>query len=338
MGAFIGCKQWVPRALSEGLLGGRLMPGISDRQSQQADSPVKEPPPPIPVEELKEGLVFEGKIMEHLRDIGFLVEVGATSLGLLRRRDCEGVPKRLLKCGQILSNLVVQRIEKSKRRFQLTLCGVDGSNVAEEAYEEVLSHIASWAGVNMTRPDEATASPAIAGKGGRGGRKKGGKGGRGNDRHAKDDANHHRDVSNTEDEVVRGSATKHRDRRRQNRYGKEKHDEKPGYEEPYSYWYGNDSRWNDSAGPQQTGNWYSNGGRDTVRSVAQKSAWSYEEWWTPGDSTWGSNGDWWSYMQPSAQASPSTSKHGGKGGKGGKRGGKRGMQTGKNGRGYQWQD
>lgn len=152
-GVFRECKELVPRALSEGLLGGRLKPPSSERQQQQPGTPREEPRPPVPVEELKEGSFMEGQIV-CLDEAGFIVEVGATSPGLLRRRCCKGAPKRLLECGQILSNLQVVRVDRENSRFSLALRGVDGPNVEEEAYSDVLSHIAGWAGVTL-QPKEA---------------------------------------------------------------------------------------------------------------------------------------------------------------------------------------
>lgn len=158
-GAFVGCHDLAGKALSEGLLGGRMMPAIGE-ESRSAEGPPKPatPPRPIPVEELKEDTIVEGRIVE-LRHVGFLVEVGATQPGLLRRRHCQGCPRRLLQEGQVLSNLVVLKVDKERRRFSLALRGIDGSHLQEEAYDAVLDRIAGWAGVtlsNVTREEART--------------------------------------------------------------------------------------------------------------------------------------------------------------------------------------
>jgi hypothetical protein len=133
-----------------------MMPS-GERSAEGQEKPAA-PPRPIPVEELKEGTIMEGKIVE-LRHIGFFVEVGATQTGLLRRRHCQGCPRRLLQQGQVLSNLVVLNVDKKRRRFGLALHGIDGSHLQEEAYDAVLERIAGWAGVAYSKPtaDEACA-------------------------------------------------------------------------------------------------------------------------------------------------------------------------------------
>lgn len=151
-GAFVGCNDLAGKALSEGLLGGHMLPKIGE-DSRSAEGPPKPaaPPRPVPVEELKEGAIMEGKIVE-LANIGFFVDVGATQPGLLRHRHCQNCPERLLQEGQVLSNLVVISVDKKRRRFALALHGIDGAHLQEEAYDIVLERIAGWAGVAIAQP------------------------------------------------------------------------------------------------------------------------------------------------------------------------------------------
>lgn len=174
-GVFESCRDMVPHALSEGLLAGRLLAAVGDlsrRHGQGEEDRPAEPPPPVPVEELQEGSTVEGKIL-RMADIGFFLDVGATAPGLLRRRSCSGVPRRLLQRGQVLSNLVVLRVDRAKRRFTLGLRSIDGWNhFEEEAYDVILHRIATWAGVDLPpatasasatgRPEDAETSPARA--------------------------------------------------------------------------------------------------------------------------------------------------------------------------------
>lgn len=142
------------RALSEGLLGGRLVPpGPSDgRQSGPQGSPRNNAPPPrIPVSDLRVGALMEGRIV-RVSPVGLLIDVGATAPGLLRRRDCDGVPRRLLRRGEALSNLRVISVESEKGRFSLSLSGIDGSNLQELVYIDVLQRIAGWATVELSQP------------------------------------------------------------------------------------------------------------------------------------------------------------------------------------------
>mmetsp|Transcript_8249 Transcript_8249/g.13752 ORF Transcript_8249/g.13752 Transcript_8249/m.13752 type:complete len:323 (+) Transcript_8249:2-970(+) len=175
-GVFASCRDMVPHALSEGLLGGRLLAAVGDlsrRHDRGADGRPAEPPPPVPVEELQEGAIVEGKIL-RMADIGFFMDIGATEPGLLRRRSCRGVPRRLLQRGQVLSNLVILRVDRTKRRFTLGLRSIDGWNhFEEEAYDVILHRIATWAGVdlsatvqegdNKSAPAPQTASASAAG-------------------------------------------------------------------------------------------------------------------------------------------------------------------------------
>lgn len=139
-------KSW-----SEGLMGGRLIPGIGQESGRSPEGTPKPaaPPKPIPVVELKEGAIMEGQIVE-VRHVGFFVEVGATKPGLLRRRHCQFCPQRLLQHGQTLSNLIVLSVDRKRNRFSLALHGIDGSHLHEEAYEQLLARIAGWAGVSSS--------------------------------------------------------------------------------------------------------------------------------------------------------------------------------------------
>lgn len=171
-GVLANCRmELVPRALSEGLLGGRLYTIAPERRGPRQPQGPEEPPPPpprIPAEDLKEGMVLEGRIV-RIAGIGLFVDVGATHPGLLRRRDCRGVPRQLLQQGEVISNLVVLRTDGKKKRFSLALrgIGVDGQNLEEEAYDEILRRIANWAGVvlpsmnttSLEEPPEAEKPP-----------------------------------------------------------------------------------------------------------------------------------------------------------------------------------
>uniref|UniRef100_A0A6T0XMT8 S1 motif domain-containing protein n=1 Tax=Alexandrium monilatum TaxID=311494 RepID=A0A6T0XMT8_9DINO len=159
-GIFATCRGVVPRALSEGLLGGRLCaqspPG---RQGSQPGGEERPPPKPrIPVNKLKQGMVMEGRIV-RTAPVGLFVDVGATRQGLLRWRDSRGVPRQLLRRDQVLSNMTVIHVWPKKRRFSLRIdgIGVDDENLEEEAYGEILRRIAGWAGVTLP-PEEKEAS------------------------------------------------------------------------------------------------------------------------------------------------------------------------------------
>lgn len=148
------CRDVAPRALSEGLLGGRLYAAIhrGERQRRPGDAGAPKPARTIPVEELKEGTIVEGKILRS-SDIGFFMDIGAEKPGLLRRHHCRGVPRRLLQRGEFLSNLVVLRVDKKRRRFTLGIGRIDGlAHLEEVAYAEVLQRIGGWAGVEVPPP------------------------------------------------------------------------------------------------------------------------------------------------------------------------------------------
>eukprot|EP00928_Gymnodinium_smaydae_P036218 TRINITY_DN2533_c0_g1_i2.p1 TRINITY_DN2533_c0_g1~~TRINITY_DN2533_c0_g1_i2.p1 ORF type:complete len:477 (+),score=74.15 TRINITY_DN2533_c0_g1_i2:67-1431(+) len=154
-GAFAG-RHVVPLAFSQGLLAGRLFAALPSNQERRQDSPREErPPPPRPVAKLCVGEKLEGKIVKKTRS-GLVLDVGATKCGLLRHERCEGVPSRLLRRGQALSNLVVLHVDAEKERFSLGVLGVDGSSIEHTWYPTVFQHIADWASVQL--PDEKLAS------------------------------------------------------------------------------------------------------------------------------------------------------------------------------------
>lgn len=147
-GELAGCRDIAPRALSEGLLGGRLC-AAQPRDQRQRESEPKEVPP-TPVEELEVGTLLEGRIVRIAR-IGFFIDVHATRLGLLTRRQCRLAPKQMLKKGEVFSNLVVLNVNRKKRQFTLGLRGIGqgGDEIEEEAYDAILRRIAAWAGVEL---------------------------------------------------------------------------------------------------------------------------------------------------------------------------------------------
>lgn len=185
-GALVGCRDIVPRALSEGLLGGRLR-AAQPHDQRQGESEPKEVLP-TPVQELEIGAMLEGKII-RVAGIGFFIDVHATRLGLLTRRQCRQAPKQMLKKGEILSNLVVLHVNKKKKQFTLGLEGIGhgGDDIAEVAYDAIYRRIAAWAGVKLPPPEDEDNALQTNGRrrgrqqsrqqGGRGGGR--GRGGRG---------------------------------------------------------------------------------------------------------------------------------------------------------------
>lgn len=164
-GVLATCRDMVPRALSEGLLGGRFF--ASTPQGRPGPPPGEERPPPkprIPVSKLKEGMALEGRIVRTVA-FGLFVDVGATRQGLLRWRDCRGVPRQLLRRDEVLSNLTVTHVWPKKRRFALSVAGVgaDDENLEEENYGEILRRIAGWAGVTLPVEGEGAAASAPEG-------------------------------------------------------------------------------------------------------------------------------------------------------------------------------
>lgn len=163
-GALVNARRLVPRVLSEGLLAGRLIMTAANvrRGGAEGDagSDQATPPPRFPAEDLERGLLLEGRII-RIANIGLYIDVGATLPGLLRRRDCSGVPRRLLRRGEVLSNLVVLQAA-SKRHFRVGLqtIGEDDQNFQDFAYMDCLRRICAWAGVPL--PADADGEPAAS--------------------------------------------------------------------------------------------------------------------------------------------------------------------------------
>lgn len=147
-GALENCRSIVPRALSEGLLGGRLARGRR-REAPEEDAPPK-PPPRVPAEKLEVGARLEGRIVRTCK-LGVFIDVGATRCGLLPRKSCRHLPRWMVQKGESLSSLIVLHVDRKKRQFTMTLQGVgeDGDEIEEVAYAEILHRIASWAGVEV---------------------------------------------------------------------------------------------------------------------------------------------------------------------------------------------
>ncbi|CAK0856853.1 unnamed protein product [Prorocentrum cordatum] len=106
-GELVHARRLVPRALSEGLLAGRLImmassmrrggaEGDADCVSRGSAEPAA-PPPRFPAEDLEQDMLLEGRIV-RIANIGLYIDVGATLLGLLR---CLLLPRRRLQraCG-----------------------------------------------------------------------------------------------------------------------------------------------------------------------------------------------------------------------------------------------
>mmetsp|Transcript_77000 Transcript_77000/g.214079 ORF Transcript_77000/g.214079 Transcript_77000/m.214079 type:complete len:495 (-) Transcript_77000:227-1711(-) len=140
-GTFVEAAKEMPqRAFSE-----------PPRRPMPAPGHADQPPPRIPVAKLQQGARLEGRI-SRVAGLGAFVDVGATALGLLRWRNCKEVPRRFLRKGEILSNLVVLSVDAERSRFALSLKRVGGFNVEEEPYAEVLERIAGWASVTLPAP------------------------------------------------------------------------------------------------------------------------------------------------------------------------------------------
>lgn len=148
-GALEGCRNIVPTALSEGLLGGRIVPPRR-RAPSEGEGEERQPPPRIPAEKVEPGMRMEGRIVRNCR-IGVFIDVGATRCGLLPFKACRYIPRWMLQKGESLSNLVVTHVNKKKRQFTMAIQGVgaDGEEVEEVKYSEILHRIADWAGVEV---------------------------------------------------------------------------------------------------------------------------------------------------------------------------------------------
>lgn len=160
-----------PQAFSEGLLAGRLQSYLEDgrRDARQAAPEQTKPPPPRTLEQLICGERVEGRIVRVAGRLGLLVDVAAEKLGLLRWRECRGAPRRMLRHGEVLTNLIILDVDASKDRFSLGLRGVSGERVEEESYVAALRHVAAWATVELPKKMlEAAKLMSTSGREGRG--------------------------------------------------------------------------------------------------------------------------------------------------------------------------
>lgn len=146
-GVFADCRQ-PPRALSEGLLGGRIFHTGPRPEGEEAPAKV----PPKPLAELVEGEALDGKVI-RTASAGLVLDVGATRPGFLPRRCLRNVPRRLLQKGSVLSGLEVQSVDLKKRRLTLRFrSAADDRRVEEDSYAALMSHVSDWADVSVWRP------------------------------------------------------------------------------------------------------------------------------------------------------------------------------------------
>jgi len=317
---------------------------------------------------------MEGKIVENVDAKGdlFMVEVGVSVPGQLRRRDCRGARKRMLRCGEILSNLVVQSVDKKNSQFWLTLRGVDGANVKEEAYADVLFHIADWAGVTVPSdrmPEVAASKAASSGKDGKAGRGKAAASGKGGGKASqtggkadqaggnasqagsqgakgkggKGSQNSGKGANDTKGaKGDKGGDAKHRDRRRQIRddYGEQRQQQQQmptarsqwGSQSRWDEWSSQDSWWHTEATPRQQSSWGSNWNGSGDAWGGGDTSWGGQAWWAQGKGS-----AWWPDHANSEQyrgtmASVSDRSWT----QGGKQSGKGGRYSGKGKKGHQW--
>jgi len=151
--ALKGSRRLEPKAFSETLMGGKMIPFLLDARRQwqsQADAP--KVAPPTPVDQLKVETLLEGKIV-RITNAGFLIDVHAAALGFLARRHVRLVPKTLLKKGSPLSNLKVINVNCAKQQFSLSVetIGQGSDEIQEVAYDAILRRIAAWAGVEVPK-------------------------------------------------------------------------------------------------------------------------------------------------------------------------------------------
>eukprot|EP00929_Paragymnodinium_shiwhaense_P013721 TRINITY_DN12156_c0_g1_i1.p2 TRINITY_DN12156_c0_g1~~TRINITY_DN12156_c0_g1_i1.p2 ORF type:complete len:396 (-),score=85.75 TRINITY_DN12156_c0_g1_i1:60-1247(-) len=152
-GAILEARDMQIKALSEGLLGGRL--GPSDAPSASStEAPQKRKP--VPFSTLEDGIGCEGKVLRRIA-AGLLLDVGASRPGLLRNAMLHGLPRKLLKKGEVIAGLEIESVDKKKRRFTLRwrpLRDEEGL-FGEVEHEDILDRIASWAQVDMNEEDDA---------------------------------------------------------------------------------------------------------------------------------------------------------------------------------------
>jgi len=168
-GALESCRDAAPRALSEGLLGGRLFPTAAAAPSSpggsSSASPAGPPPKPrrrVPLAELHRGAVLEGRIV-HRSGVGVFVDVGTVRHGLIAWHRCRGGPRRLLQPPEVIANLEVINVNSRKRQLSLRIAGIgaDDANLEEVDYAKILQRIAGWAGVVLP-PGRTAAATVVA--------------------------------------------------------------------------------------------------------------------------------------------------------------------------------
>lgn len=174
IGALAGCRDTAPRALSEGLLGGRLFPTPAVAPSSPGGSssgscsalpagPSLKPQRRVPLAELQRGAVLEGRIV-HLSGIGVFVDVGAVRHGLVPWHRCRGIPRRLLQPPEVIANLEIVNVNSRRRQLSLRIGGIgaNDANLEEVDYAKILQRIAGWAGVVLPLGSSAAATVAAA--------------------------------------------------------------------------------------------------------------------------------------------------------------------------------
>lgn len=162
-------REQVPRALSDSALVRHarrqwMFQEPEGEPEQVGPGGVKARTTPLKLEEVSNGSLHEGKITKRTRR-GVLIDFGSVSQGLVRWKDLEGVPRKLLQKGEVLSNLEVQKVNMAKKHVFLHLIpvGHDGDELEETRYGDIISRIANWASVALPpRDDEqCTAQKAV---------------------------------------------------------------------------------------------------------------------------------------------------------------------------------
>lgn len=153
--AFAGCRK-PPRALSEGLCGGRifLASGPTGPHGEEAAPPKAR----TPVGELEQGGDYEGKIL-RIAPAGLIIDIGAEKPGFLPRRHVHGIPRKLIQKGSVLSGLKIYTINVKRKHFSLRLRCTDHDQCLEEtSYASLMTHVAGWADVSLWRSTSTAAS------------------------------------------------------------------------------------------------------------------------------------------------------------------------------------
>jgi len=154
-GAMLEARDMPIKALSEGLLGGRLGPsGAEGARGQPIDEEEAAPRKPAPFSALKEGMGCEGKILRRVA-AGLLLDIGAVRPGLLRKSMLQGLSSNLLKQGEHIAGLEIESIDKKKRSFTLRWRPLrdDEGLFGEFEHEDIEARIAKWANVDLTKED-----------------------------------------------------------------------------------------------------------------------------------------------------------------------------------------